>query len=71
MSGHGGHKHRKVRLARKRSQRLRKARECLARVRGIAESKGQTWDPAGNSAQAVALNHDARRVVSASTFPRA
>jgi hypothetical protein len=63
MAGQGGYKHRK-RAARGRvNQRAKKARANIARVQNQFEAKGQTWDPANNSAQMAALNHDARRHV--------
>ncbi|MHC5012057.1 MAG: hypothetical protein ACYTG6_14110 [Planctomycetota bacterium] len=68
MSGHGGHKHRKAQAHNKRARRLAKARADIARVKGIFEAKGQTWDPKNNPAQMAAMNHDARRLVSRSQF---
>ena len=62
MSGNGGYKHRKHRLERKRSRSKKLGSENVARVRKMFEDKGQTWDPAKNSAQAQALNHYGRRV---------
>jgi hypothetical protein len=60
MSGNGGYKQRKTRLARKRRQTTEKARENIRRVRLQFESKGQTWDPKNDGAQLAALNHAAR-----------
>ena len=62
MSGHGGYKHRKTRLLRKRRRSKKLGAENVARVRKTFEAKGQTWDPAKNSAQAQALSHRGRRV---------
>jgi|GEM_PF-3306966 len=62
MSGSGGKKHRTIRLKQKKTQKRRAGAANLARVRKMFEDKGQTWDPAKNSVQAQALNHDGRRV---------
>jgi hypothetical protein len=61
MSGNGGHKHRENRLQQKRTQKKKAGRANVARVRKMFEAKGQTWDPAKNSVQAQALNHQGRR----------
>ncbi len=68
MSGHGGHKHRSVMRHHKQSRRTQKARESIAKVRGIFEAKGQAWDPKNNPAQFAALTHDARRFVNKGTY---
>ncbi len=62
MAGNGGHKHREIRLKRKRERARKLGCANILRVRKVFEDKGQTWDPAKNSAQATALNHHGRRV---------
>lgn len=63
MSGKGGHKHRRVEIARKQSRERQKAKASIARARGLFEAKGQTWDPENNPAQMAALNHPARQLL--------
>ena len=63
MTGKGGHKHRRTIQERKKSQRMKKVRENIARARGLFEAKGQAWDPKNNPPQLAALNHNARRHV--------
>jgi hypothetical protein len=70
MSGQGGTKHRMRSLKQKRNQRKGKARQDVARVRGLFEGKGQPWDPLNNAQQMAALNHDGRRQVQASSRTR-
>ena len=61
MSGHGGFKHRQVKIKRKRSRARKLGAANVARVRKMFEDKGQTFDPVKNSVQAQALNHHGRR----------
>jgi hypothetical protein len=68
MAGHGGHKHRINHLKQRRRQQRKKASANLVRVRKGFEDKGQSWDPKGNQAHAAALNHLARRRISASEY---
>jgi hypothetical protein len=63
MSGNGGFKHRKRRLAQKRRRTERAAKANVARVKAYFDRKGQTWDPLANAIQASKLNHGARREV--------
>ena len=68
MAGKGGYKHRKRKADRKRTQRLQRARENVARIRNQFESRGQAWEPHETPAQMAALTHDARRLLSRSQF---
>ena len=70
MGSQGGYKHRKRRSDRKRTQRLLKARENLRRIQHKYESKGQAWEPENNPAQMAELTHDARRLVSRTSYAR-
>ena len=65
MSGHGGFKHRQVKIKRKRARARKLGAANVARVRKMFEDKGQTFDPAKNATQAQALNHHGRRRVAA------
>lgn len=68
MSGHGGFKHRKRKLDRKRTQTKQKAQANIARVQNQFEKRGQTWDPTNEPSQLAALNHAARRLVQKTSF---
>jgi hypothetical protein len=68
MSGHGGWKHRHLKLRLKRHQRRMKAQASIAQARGLFEAKGQTWEPLANPAQMAAMNHDGRRRVAHSEY---
>ena len=68
MAGKGGYKHRKVRIDRKNTAKVLKAKENIRRVRNQFESKGQAWDPQNNPAQMSALNHAARRLVARNAY---
>ncbi len=68
MAGKGGHKHRRVKLNRKRMRAVQKAKENIARVRKQFEDRGQAWDPQNNSAQMAALSHEGRRVLARTTY---
>lgn len=70
MSGHGGFKHRRVKIRRKRARARKLGAENLRRVRKQFEDKGQTFDPVKNSTQAQALNHHGRRVARVVSKPR-
>jgi len=70
MAGQGGYKHRKVRLDRKRTQRVMKAKANIARIRAGFERRGVTWEPENNPTQMAALNHDARRWLSRDAFDK-
>lgn len=61
MSGHGGFKHRQVKIKRKRARARKLGAANVARVRKMFEDKGQTFDPTKNATQAQALNHHGRR----------
>lgn len=61
MSGHGGFKHRQVKIKRKRARARKLGQANVARVRKMFEDKGQTFDPVKNSVHAQALNHHGRR----------
>ena len=61
MSGHGGFKHRQIKLRRKRTRASKLGADNVARVRKMFEDKGQTFDPVKNSVHAQALNHHGRR----------
>ena len=62
MSGHGGFKHRQVKIKRKRTRARKLGAENVARVKKMFEDKGQTFDPVKSATQAAALNHHGRRV---------
>ena len=70
MSGSGGFKYRLRRLRNKQGQKKKKAKESIAKARGLFESKGQAWDPLNNPAQLAALNHDARRLIQKSDYQK-
>ena len=61
MSGHGGFKHRQIKIQRKRARASKHGKENVARVRKMFADKGQTFDPVKNSVHAQALNHHGRR----------
>ncbi len=63
MAGKGGHKHRTVKLHRKRQRATQKAKANIARVRKQFEDRGQTWEPQSNATQMAALSHEGRRVI--------
>jgi len=68
MAGNGGHKHRTVKLHRKRMRARQKAKANIARVRKQFEDRGQAWDPKNNTAQMAALTHEGRRQLALTTY---